>query len=152
MQSTNDRSVIEALLQIDFFERYKSISKDFDYFKERMNTWSKDKVQEMIQSFGYKAKYNKRDNFFAIEEDRPPFQFYLNISFQYSAAEFILSIGKNGETLIGGAWNALGHEVTGSEEKVKLPTFRNYEDLHQILEKAFRIYEDFKTELLKTDS
>ena len=37
------------------------------------------------------------------------------------------------------------------EGYIRKPSFRNYEDLKNILREYFLIYEDFKTEVLKVD-
>ena len=60
----------------------------------------------------------------------------------------IIDAGK-GSILFGLASFAEGVDL---EENIKMPKFRNYEDLEFILKEAFSIYEDFKAELLKQET
>ena len=43
----------------------------------------------------------------------------------------------------------LEYELLNLENRNRLPKFRNYEDLHEILTIAFQMFEDMTTEFLK---
>ena len=142
---------------IDFVSRYDSLSVNFQH-EERLE-YAKDEVLNLITKLGYKAKYVKSDNFFKVEEKINGVKFYLNICLKYSNAELIIGatdIAKDqfmtGDTF-GRLYKLIKYaEGIDLEENIKKPKFRTYEDLEFILKETFRIYEDFKAELLKQET
>ncbi|MBA4493719.1 hypothetical protein ACFO25_04915 [Paenactinomyces guangxiensis] len=139
-----------ALENIDFINRYKSMSAKYDFDDEF--EYDNHEVLDMLNELGYHARFDKRENFFNIVEELPPCKFEFNISLKYSLLEFIWTVWKYGELQIGDPWGILKKLLDGSDESVRLPGFRNYNDLKEILKEAFLMYEDFKRELLSVYS
>jgi hypothetical protein len=137
-----------ALEKIDFINRYKNISAKYDFDEEF--DYDNDKALRIFTELGYPARYDKRENFFQIVEEYPPFQFKFNISLRYALLEFIWAVWKNGELLIGDPWNWLKQLLDGTDERFRAAGFRNYDDLREVLKEAFDMYEDFKRVLLET--
>ncbi|SEN04864.1 hypothetical protein [Lihuaxuella thermophila] len=138
-----------ALEKIDFIHRYKSLSAKYycDLDESFMNV-DNHEVLRIFKELGYHARFDKRENFFHIVEESPPCKFEFNISLKHGFLEFIWGTWKDGELLIGDPWGMLKNLLDGRDESVRLPGFRNYHELKEILEEAFLMYEDFKRELL----
>ena len=68
-----------ALEKIDFINRYKNMSAKYDF----------DEEFDYDNELGYPARNDKRENFFQIVEEYPPFQFKFNISLSYALLDFI---------------------------------------------------------------
>ena len=86
-------------------------------------------------------------------------KFYLNICLKYSNAELIIGATDIAEdrfitgSVFGRLYKLIKYaEGIDLEENIKKPKFRTYEDLEFILKETFRIYEDFKAELLKQET
>lgn len=141
----------EALEKIDFINRYKRMSAKYRFnSNERLEGYDNNEVLRILAELGYPARYDKRENFFQIAEEYPPFQFKFNISLKYALLEFIWVARKDGELLTGSPWILLKQLLDGTDESISRPAFRNYDDLREALKEAFDMYEDFKRALLET--
>jgi hypothetical protein len=143
-----DPKTKKALVKIDFLVRYKSLylrhSKD-DFFT---NT-DISKVLEIIKVCGYEdVKYFKSESFFSVEDfKKSKIGVGLNLSVKYGLVELILNV-KIHDKIDGGPFGFIIN-LLGSEERIEDPRFSTYEELREILNEAFVIYEDFKKELIK---
>lgn len=142
---------------IDFISRYEALSNSFQ-FEDRLD-YANDKVLDLLNTLGYKAKYVKNNNFFKVEEKIGGIKFYLNICLKYSNSELIIGATDvvRDQFITGSVFGALYKDLKYAEgidldKNIKKPKFRTYEDLEAILKEAFSIYEDFKTELLKQET
>ena len=128
--------------KIDFVNRYKDLCSKFDNTDDSFENYENTKVKEVMESFGYKnIRYYKGEDFFEVENnDRlNSYNISLSISFKYGLCEIILS----GAPL--DAYLDLLNVDTGG---LKLPAFRSYDELHEILSIAFGLYEDYKREMI----
>ncbi|MBN2908636.1 hypothetical protein JQC72_03770 [Polycladomyces sp. WAk] len=144
MQLTPEIKV--ALENIQFIERYQNLSMKYNFDEEFL--YDNHEVLRIFNELGYHARFDKRENFFQIAEEGSPYQFKFNISLKYSLLEFIWVVRKDGKLLTGSPWDILKRLLDGTDENVRAPVFRNYNDLKEILKEAFSMYEDFKRELL----
>ncbi|AEV68233.1 hypothetical protein [Acetivibrio clariflavus] len=138
-----------ALERINFVERYKRLSTKYAFDStECFKSYDNTEVLNIFSELGYKATFDKRENFFKVVKKTPPFKFQFNISLKYGLVELIWAVWKN-EIYYGcGVWVMMKRLLEEDEENLKDPRFRNYEDLKEILTEAFAIYEDFKREFL----
>lgn len=140
-------SLRPVLEKIDFLVRYRELRKRFPYTDESFEGYSNTEVLRIIESFGYQVKFNKRENFFGIKESLARYDFRFNINCKYGVVELIWDIVKGGERLtLGGPWGLICDLLIGDDCNIKKPAFRNYDDLKEILQEAFSMYEDFKRE------
>lgn len=105
---------------------------------------------DIFGDLGYQLAHDKREDFFEILEEEPPFKFRFVVSLKSGMVEFIWSVLKNGELEIGGPLDMIKETLDEKDERVRLPIFRNYDDLKEILTEAFSMYEDLKLELTAT--
>jgi hypothetical protein len=148
---------IEIYKNINFYNRYKSISNS-NQFENTFENFSKEEVLNIIKKIGYIAKYYKKGNFFEIKEVIKEVKFYFNINLKYGLVELIIGATnvKTNSFIMGGVFGHISDEIkqsqkTNNEEKIYLPSFRNYDDLELILKDAFSIYEDFKNEIVNQE-
>lgn len=141
---------------IDFANRYEKLSKNYQ-FEDRLN-YTNEEVLKLIHDLGYKAKYYKNNNFFSVKEKINGIECYLNMCLKYSNIELIIGATdiKLDKFMAGSVFGRLYKLIKYAEgieleENIKMPKFRNYEDLREILKEAFSIYEDFKAEVLKQE-
>lgn len=138
----------DALENIDFINRYKNLSMKYDCdLDESFEDYDNKEVLRIFAELGYHARYDERENFFQIVDEIPSFQFRFNIRLRYGLLEFIWAVWKDGELLIGDPWGML-KRLLGTDESIRLPQFCNYDELKEVLEEAFGMYEDFKREVL----
>ena len=148
-----DTKLEPVLAKIDFVNRYRNLSDSFQSSPPYFSNYENSKVVELLKKTGYDAKYMKGESFFKILQKESGFQFQFNISIKNGIVELIWDVLENGERLqLGGPWGLIARLLLQTEERIKLPTFRNYEDLEKIFKEAFSIYEDFKSELTKQES
>lgn len=139
-----------TLEKIDFIARYKNLSNKYAFdFKERFNDFRNDAVIEIFNELGYHATFDKKEKFFKVVEITTNYKFQFNISLKSGGAELIWAIWRDEEFYDCSTWGVMKTKLDGNhDDKVRLPIFRNYEDLKEILSEAFSIYEDFKREFL----
>ena len=139
-----------TLEQIDFIKRYQDIStKIICSSDERFRTYDNNEVLVIFKELGYKAEFNKKENFFKVVDELPPFRFQFNISLKAGHTELIWGVRENSVILTcGGPWMMIKRLLDGTDENLKYPIFRNYDDLKEILKEVFVMYEDFKRVLL----
>ena len=140
-----DQKIKSALEKINFADRYKTLSAQHQFDNGHFEKYETEKAKQTIEKFGYSTKYYKSENFFKILETYSSFQFQFNISLKVGATEFIWDILINNKrTQISGPWGLIARTILETDERIKLPGFRSYEELEEILKVAFDIYEDFK--------
>jgi len=152
--NTKEKAIL-IYKNINFYNRYEKLSNDYS-FENTFENYSNDEVDKIIENLGYKARYDKKENFFGIRECQNNIIFYFNISLKYGLAELILGSRDNStkDYLVGSVFSGMAKDIEpfiGREREgyIKKPRFRNYEDLRDILKEAFSIYEDFKREVVK---
>lgn len=147
------RSDIKSILfEIDFLNRYKLLSEKYPFADESFEKYSNEEVQKILKDLGYQFKFHKRENFFGVEESLCEFQFQFNINLKYGMVEFIWGLTQRGERItLGGPWGIVGDLLLGKDCEIKKPAFRNYEELNDILITAFKVYEDFKQAVVRSN-
>ncbi|RFB57743.1 hypothetical protein [Bacillus thuringiensis] len=140
----------EVLEKIEFVERYKSLSEKFSDRTNTFENYENEKAIEVFESLGYKARYNKKEDFFIVGEvkNKDVYTFRFNISLKYGVAELIWEAWHNGEVRAGDPWDIFIRLLSNDTEKVPVLYFHSYDELKDIMKIAFEMYEDFKRELI----
>lgn len=149
-----DNKLRIVLDNIDFVNRYRLLSNNFRFDSPYFSNYSNEKVIEIMNDLGHKAKHIKSENFFKIVEKKSDFQLQFNLSLKNGMVELIWGVWYKEQVLddVCGPWGLITQLFNkNNDERIKLPTFRNYEDLETILKEAFSIYEDFKAELIRQE-
>lgn len=138
-----------SLIKIDFFKRYEALSNQYNAERipadERLLYIDGSEVMEIIQNLGYVPKFNSREKFFKIEEERSgKYTFGFHIILRGGSTEFVWVVKEGKEVLLGSPWGVYAKRIIDSSYRIKPPIFGTYEDLEEILRIAFGMYEDFK--------
>ena len=143
--------MVEVLNSIRFAERYQALCTQYSFdSKEHFKNYDNQYVLEMLQDIGYTAtKYWKREDFFQAKKKSNIYEFRYHICIKYGIAELMWYAMKDNKYYEGGTFPNLEYELLNLENGNRLPNFRNYEDLHEILTIAFQMCEDMTTEFLK---
>jgi hypothetical protein len=140
----------KSLQTISFPERYKSLSERFSYSSQSLQQYSNETVAQIAADLG--LRFVKKDNFFTVQERNEDFDFNLNISLKYGSVESILGVQSKEKRIVdGGPFGVIYRQVTENDERIKLPSFRTYEDLQEILQEVLCIYKDFIEDIVRCD-
>lgn len=148
--------VKEALLKINFVERYEELSNYYSDKRtpenERLIYIDGEEVIETIHDLGYNAKFDTREKFYKLqEEEREGYTFGFHIILRDGRVELIWVVKKEKEVLLGSPWGVYSKRLIRSDYIIKKPVISDYEDLEQILKTAFTMFEDFKNAFLSPD-
>ncbi len=146
---------------VNYYERYKKLSSDYNTEEVRLEKTDKKVVLEIFKKLGYSnVKYITSESFYQLREDFSGYKFYFHTSLKYGLVELIFGKSRTEEErkteeMIGGVASEVCKliEINKSsitEGYIKKPRFRTYEELEEILESAFSLYEDLKSEFIKT--
>ena len=146
-----DNQMVEVLNSIRFAERYQALRIQYSFdSKERFKNYDNQYVLEILQDIGYTAaKYRKRENFFQAKKKSNIYEFRYHICIKAGIAELMWYVMKDNKYYEGDTFPNLEYELLNLENRNRLPKFRNYEDLHEILTIAFQMCEDMTAEFLK---
>ena len=142
--------MVKVLNSIRFAERYQALRIQYSFdSKERFKNYDNQYVLEILQEIGYTSvKYRKREDFFQAKKKSNIYEFRYHICIKYGIAELMWYAMKDNKYYEGGTFPNLEYELLNLENGNRLPNFRNYEDLHEILTIAFQMFEDMTTEFL----
>ncbi|MDA2643435.1 hypothetical protein [Bacillus cereus] len=140
----------EVLEKINFVERYKALSEKFSNSENTFENYENEKVFEVFETLGYKARYNKKADFFIVGEvkNKDSYAFRFNISLKYGVAELIWEAWHNDEVRVGDPWDVFIRLLSNDMGKVPVLYFHSYDEFKEIMKIAFEMYEDFKRELI----
>lgn len=146
-----DNQMVEVLNSIRFAERYQALRTQYSFdAKESFENYDNQYVLEMLQEIGYTSvKYWKSENFFQSKTRSKVYEFRYHICIKYGIAELMWYVMKDNKYYAGGSFPNLEYELLNLENGNRLPIFRNYEDLHEILTIAFQMCEDMTEAFLR---
>lgn len=146
-----DKQMVQVLSSIHFAERYEALRTQYSFdAKESFENYDNQYVLEMLQEIGYTSvKYRKREDFFQAKKKSNIYEFRYHICIKYGIAELMWYAMKDNKYYEGGTFPNLEYELLNLENGNRLPNFRNYEDLHEILTIAFQMCEDMTEAFLR---
>lgn len=142
----------DALLKINFVERYEKLSAQFSVARtpanDRLIYIDGEEVMEMIRAAGYSPRFNTKEQFYKIEEEHiGKYIFGIHIILRDGRVELVWVVKENGALLLGAPWGTYSRRLIDANYRIKPPVFGTYEDLEVILAIVFEMYEDFKNAL-----
>ena len=143
----------DALLKINFVERYEKLSARFSVARtpvnDRLIYIDGEEVMEMIRAAGYSPRFNTKEKFYKIEEEHiGKYIFGIHIILRDGRVELVWVVKENGTLLLGSPWGTYSKRLIDVNYRIKPPVFGTYEDLEAILKIVFEMYEDFKNTLI----
>ncbi|KXT70275.1 hypothetical protein SGODD07_01571 [Streptococcus gordonii] len=150
-----DSKVEQALQAINFVERYEALSQEFSRNrtpKEKvLDYYDGDFLMDIVNSLGYEVKFNKKEYFFSIKEEKiGQYEFGLKFALRYGMVELIWDLDDSDKNvLLGTNLFSIIRLMTSPDNKVMSPIISDYVDFRDVMKTAFEVYEDFKQAFLK---
>ena len=93
--------------------------------------------------------FEPKEKFFKIkEEQRKNYTFAVNIILEGGMADIVWIVKKNNELILGLPISEFSRLMISPEYRIKKPIFGTYEDLDEIFNISFQMFEDFKCALI----
>ena len=102
----------------------------------------------MIQKCGYYPVFDKKEKFYKIKEEVSDYIFGFHIILKYGMVDLVWVVKKEGKLILGLPWGEYSRLLIDKNYRIRKPVFGTYDDVEKILEIAFKMYEDFKKEIL----
>ena len=156
MEDDDEKLDQELFDKIHFTERFAEISKRFpsEPENERLEILDFDLTKEILESFGYKVRYFRGEDFFRISEKREGYDFFFHVVFRWGRAELVWAVLQNKQLVRNitgmGIWIGIYKILKNCELKdaPSYPCFHDYDEMEEMLKECFELWEDFKREFL----
>ena len=139
--------------KINFINRYKKISLNHNNFKERLDGNKKEIYDKILSKYNYQIKYFKKETFYKIEEKFEDVIFTIQLVLKDGIIEPMLYV-KLGDKYIepDHRFDSICEKLdsTFSRRDFPIPKYVSENELKEVLDDIFSIYEDFKREVLNT--
>ena len=149
-----DTRVEQALIEINFVERYENISKKYNRERtpkgQELDYFDGDFLMEIVELLGYKVQYDKRERFFHIDlEEIGNFRFGFHFAFERGRLELIWVIYEGDKAIMGSPFASYAKWLISRDYIILKPVISSYDDFEKVMKIAFEMYEDFKQAFLK---
>lgn len=147
----------KALSDIDFIRKYEQVSKCFNDKRtpsnERLRYFDGEMIIESIAQHGYQVNFEPKEKFFKIEEVQiKDYTFSANIILDNGMVDFVWIVKESGNLILGLPISEYSRLLIAPDYRIKKPIFGTYEDLDEIFERCFKIFEEFKIVLTFFDN
>ena len=76
-----NQKIKSALINIEFSKRYSELVSEFSFnYDEVLEEYENNTILDILNDFGYNAKYDKREHFFYVKEKINIYTFQFNMS------------------------------------------------------------------------
>ena len=146
----------KALLDIDFVNKYEQISKCFNDKRtpsnERLRYFDGEIIIENISQNGYMVVFEPKEKYFKIKEvQMKDYTFSANIILDNGMVDLVWIVKENGNLILGLPIGEYSRLLIAPNYRIKKPIFGTYEDLDEIFESCFKIFEEFKIALVSQE-
>ena len=138
-----------ALEKTSFIKRYEMLSNTFNGertpLNERLRYIDGEIVLDSLAQLGYKAHFESKEKYFWIEEVQiGTYTFSGNMILDGGLVDIVWIVKENGNLILGLPIGEYSRLMIAPNYKIKKPIFGTYEDLDEIVESVFKLFEDFK--------
>lgn len=146
----------KALLDIDFINKYEQISKCFNDkrtpLNERLRYFDGEIIMESIIQNGYTVNFEPREKYFKVDEVQVnDYIFSANIILDNGMVDLVWIVKERGNLILGLPISEYSRLLIAPDYRIKKPIFGTYEDLDEIFESCFKIFEEFKIALVSME-
>jgi len=146
----------KALLDIDFINKYEQISKCFNDkrtpLNERLRYFDGEIIMESIIQNGYTVNFEPREKYFKVDEVQVnDYIFSANIILDNGMVDLVWIVKEKGTLILGLPIGEYSRLLIAPDYRIKKPIFGTYEDLDEIFESCFKIFEEFKIALVSQE-
>ena len=144
-----------ALIKMNFIERYEHLSNKFNAERtpseDRLIYIDGEEVMEMIQNLKYIPMFDAKEKFYKIKEEQMgKYTFGVHMVLRDRMVDMVWIVKENDNLLLGAPWSTYSRRIIDRNYRIKKLIFGTYEDLEEIIEITFKMYEDFKRILMDT--
>ncbi len=145
--------VKNALLEIDFVKKYEELSTFYNAertsSKERLRYIDGEIVMDSISQLGYTVNFEPKDKYYKIIETQiDKYSFSAHIILDNGMVDIIWIVKEKASLILGLPIGEYSRLIIAPDYRIKKPIFGTYEDLDEIFECIFKLFEDFKQKLL----
>jgi|GEM_PF-4305652 len=142
-----DKKAEQALQQIDFCIRYRSLTDKYPFVTKESCNLEKMTVLDFLKSIGYAFKYAEQSFIYKIADSSDiEFQLTMNIKHGRVTAYFIVKQGSEYLNLNSGNLGFINKYLT-KEENVRLPWYNSMNEFKDITESILSLFEAFRNEM-----
>ena len=144
----------ELFDKIHFTERFAEISRRYpvEPKDDLLTILDFDLTKEILESFGYKVRYFRSEDFFRISEKREGYDFFFHVSFDNGHTELVWAVFQQKQLIrdVSDTWTIAYRKLAGCkwEDTPRYPCFHDYDEMEEMLKECFELWEDFKREFL----
>lgn len=143
----------DSLIKMNFISRYEELSNSYNSERtpseNRLIYIDGKEVMDMIEERGYIPKFDSKEKFYKIQEEHvDKYTFTVHYILRDGMVDIVWVVKENEELILGAPWGTYSRRLLNSSYRIKKPVFGSYEDLEDIIEKTFCMYEDFKNILV----
>ena len=144
----------ELFDKINFVTRYEEITKRYpvEPKDDLLTILDFDLTKEILESFGYKVRYFRSEDFFRISEKREGYDFFFHFIFRWGRAELVWAVFQQKQLIrdVSDTWKIAYRKLAGCEweDTPRYPCFHDYDEMEEMLKECFELWEDFKREFL----
>ena len=142
-----------ALEKIRFIERYENLSNIYNDKKtpsdERLRYFDGEIIIDSLTQLGYKVDFDSKEKFFKIKENQiGKYTFAANIILDCGMVDLVWIVKENGTLVLGMPIGEYSRLIIDPKYRIKKPIFGTYEDLDEIFQISFQLFEDFKQTMI----
>ena len=147
-------SKIKSVLEnIHFIERYENLSNIYNDKRtpldDRLRYIDGEIIIDSLTHLGYKAGFDSKEKFFKIKEEKiGKYIFAANIILYGGMVDLIWIVKENDKLILGMPIGEYSRLMIDPKYRIKKPIFGTYEDLDEIFQISFQLFEDFKQMLI----
>lgn len=121
------------------------LRKYYNIINERLRYIDGEIVLDSLAQLGYKAHFESKEKYFWIEEVQiGTYTFSSNMILDGGLVDIVWIVKENGNLILGLPIGEYSRLMIAPNYKIKKPIFGTYEDLDEIVESVFKLFEDFK--------
>mgnify|MGYP006906618346 FL=1 len=145
--------IIQVLQDINFMERYENLSKSFNDkrtpLQDRLRYIDGEIIIDSLMELGYEVDFDSKEKFFKIKERQiKNYIFAANIILENGMVDLVWIVRENGNLILGLPLGEYSRLMINPDYRIKKPIFATYEDLDEIFQIAFQLFEDFKKTII----
>ena len=143
-QSMNlDQEIVNALIKIQFVEKYESISNSafakYNAAEEKIGRADPKKITELLETAGTED--------ICIGN----YSFRMHFAFNYDFAECIWVVHKNNILILGSPLGVLPRLLVSPNFRIKPPKYSNYDDILIIVKQLKSLFNELQNALVETE-
>ncbi|RGC52334.1 hypothetical protein [Absiella sp. AM29-15] len=146
----------QALLDMDFVGKYEKLYMRFNDDRAEMNGRLEnidiDIVMKILNELGYEAKFDRKEKFFKIKENKHgKYTYGAHIILDVGIVDMIWIVRENKKLILASPLAVYSRMLIDVDYRTKSPVIGSYEDLKEILEIEFEMFDEFRSILFEQE-